>query len=632
MEDYLISYDKFENAGVLTQVEEDTPGTWQRLKVSAQNIDKNAIRGKNEIRLPWYQMLDLIREFLPLQRMLKFRFTTDESSKKIMSRFAEEYRLSRESRPAGETPILEGDIQGRLDSMGFTKEKRELQKFQLRDVVKLIGIPNGANFSVPGSGKTTVTLAVHLLTCTERDKLLVICPKSAFPVWDSIIAECIEPSDNWAYNTGRFLNLSGMDEHTLVKNFSSENRYFFTNYEHFVSKRDVFSYILSIYSVHMVLDEAHRMKAGEQSQRGSALLSVANLPKRKDILTGTPMPQSKHDIQAQLDFLYPGVRLGMRIDRGEPPSSVIGKYYTRTTKIELEIPPMKRNFIHVPMSPAQSALYSIIRNEALSQLSELRTNNQFDVIRARRSVLRLLQIASNPLLALQGMSDDSQVLENGIISALRKEPISTKMQAAIKIARENSLVGRKSVIWTIFTKNINDLEAYLADLNPVSIYGAVPTGDDNDISSREGRLKKFHKDDSCMVLIANPAAAGEGISLHEACHEAIYLDRSYISTHYLQSIDRIHRLGLPDGTETNVHIIQAAPPAGLGSIDYSVSRRLATKIRALEQLLNDRDLHQIALDEENAPEPIDFNFERDDLEDLIQELESNIPFDEESAI
>ena len=230
MEDYLISYDISENCGVLTQVEEDTLSTWQRLKVSAQNIDGYAIRGKNEIRLPWYQMLDLIREFLPLQRMLKFRFITDESSKKIVARFVDEYRQSRESRQASESPILEHDIQKRLDLMGFTKEKRELQKFQLRDVAKLIGIPNGANFSVPGSGKTTVTLAVHLLTCNEHDKLLVICPKSAFPVWDSIIAECIEPSDNWAYNTGRFLNLSGMDEHTLVKNFSLKGRYFFTNY------------------------------------------------------------------------------------------------------------------------------------------------------------------------------------------------------------------------------------------------------------------------------------------------------------------------------------------------------------------------------------------------------------------
>ncbi|MEJ0009500.1 MAG: hypothetical protein WDN72_02600 [Alphaproteobacteria bacterium] len=106
-----------------------------------------------------------------------------------------------------------------------------------------------------------------------------------------------------------------------------------------------------------------------------------------------------------------------------------------------------------------------------------------------------------------------------------------------------------------------------------------------------------------MVLIANPAAAGEGISLHTICHDAIYLDRSYVSTHYLQSIDRIHRLGLAPDVETNIHIYRTKAPAGLGSVDLSVSRRLAQKIHGLEHLLDDQDLRQLALDEDNADDP-----------------------------
>ncbi len=171
------------------------------------------------------------------------------------------------------------------------------------------------------------------------------------------------------------------------------------------------------------------------------------------------------------------------------------------------------------------------------------------------------------------------------------------------------------------------MEQLVADLNPVSIYGEIKSGDAQDLSTREGRLRRFHVNDACMVLIANPAAAGEGISLHEVCHEAIYLDRSYVSTHYLQSIDRIHRLGLLPGTVTNITILQSAPPVGLGSIDYSVSRRLARKIHSLQQLLNDPDLHLVALDEENAEEPIDYNLDIDDVADLIEELEGNMPYD-----
>jgi hypothetical protein len=123
------------------------------------------------------------------------------------------------------------------------------------------------------------------------------------------------------------------------------------------------------------------------------------------------------------------------------------------------------------------------------------------------------------------------------------------------------------------------------------------------------------------VLIANPAAAGEGISLHTVCHNAIYADRSYVSTHYLQSIDRIHRLGLPPDQETHIHIYRTRAPAQIGSVDLSVSRRLAQKIRGLEQTLGDPDLHQLAYDEENADDPIDYSVELQDLIDLIAELE-----------
>lgn len=172
----------------------------------------------------------------------------------------------------------------------------------------------------------------------------------------------------------------------------------------------------------------------------------------------------------------------------------------------------------------------------------------------------------------------------------------------------------------------------LADLNPVTLYGAVPSGDPTDFDTREGRIKRFHDDDDCMVMIANPAAAGEGISLHMAAHEALYLDRSYVSTHFLQSIDRIHRLGLPEGTTTNVHIFQTRSPMGLGCIDHSVSRRLAKKVRALQELLDDEDLNKIALDEENADEPIDYDIDVQDLVDLVEELEGRKAFDENEGV
>ena len=133
-------------------------------------------------------------------------------------------------------------------------------------------------------------------------------------------------------------------------------------------------------------------------------------------------------------------------------------------------------------------------------------------------------------------------------------------------------------------------------------------------------------------MIANPAAAGEGISLHKVCHNAIYVDRNYISTHYLQSIDRIHRLGLDADQETNIFIYRSKAPAEIGSIDMSVSRRLTNKIRNMQELLNDPDLHEIAYDEEQADDPIDYNIEIQDIIDLISELENRTPVSDADSL
>ncbi len=630
MEEITISYDSDGNLGILSPAKINDSNVWDRLVSSALNYDPNATVVQAKIRLPWYQLLSILREYSPLQRQLGFKFVTDQSSKELVHKFIQETKVAIAARNQEIVQLTEEEIKDRLIALGF--EKRDLKWFQKRDVARLVSIPSGANFSVPGAGKTTVALAIHLLTCSKTDKLLVVCPKAAFTAWDEIIEACVGESENWAFEK-EFTNLSRLDDRALVDTFNSaDKKFFYTNYENFASRKEIFGFLLSTNATHLVLDESHRMKAGQFSQRGAALLSVANLPKRKDILSGTPMPQDSYDLQAQLDFLWPGSSLGLRVQKGENPSTVIDGLFTRTTKEELGLPPAKRKFVKVQMTSAQAALYGIVKNDVLRQLSSFRDGRGGDIIRARKSVMRLLQLGSNPILAIRGISQDIFLADHALINAIVQDPRSPKIEEVCRIVRENKGKCRKTVVWTIFTQNILDLERELSDLNPVSLYGEVPSGEATDDSTREGRLRKFHIDSTCWVMIANPAAAGEGISLHEVCHEAVYLDRSYVSTHYLQSIDRIHRLGLKPGTETNITIVQIASPAGLGSIDFSVSRRLALKIRALEQLLNDHDLHLIALDEENAQEPIDYTVDVQDIADLINELEGRVEFDEEQGV
>jgi hypothetical protein len=613
--------------GVFRKTGEISSPIWERLNTRVASNPRSRV-AENTLEIPWADVLGILRDYgtAASQREMHFRFRPEGSALHKVQQFVRETTAARASKGKLTTAFSTDEIQSRLLAKGFT---RELRPFQIRDLSQLLSLPHGANFSVPGAGKTTVTFALHLLASQGTEHLLVIAPKAAFPAWRDIVSECMSPTatveDQQPF---KFLDgTEGQNDESL----RSGHRRFIISYDLLVRQQGVITSYLMRQPVHVVLDESHRMKAGTASQRGALLMSISSLPVRRDILSGTPMPQHASDMASQLAFLWPGQGLDLQIERGVPPRDVLGSLYVRTTKSELGLTPARRFFHDVSMSAGQLALYGVVRNEILRQLTKAISSPSLDLLSARKSVMRLLQLSVNPTLALQGMARDRREISSGIADKVVEEGASEKMRQVCAHARKLGHQGKKVVIWTIFTQSILDLELLLADLNPVSLYGGVPSGLPTDPTTREGRLRRYHQDPNCKVMIANPAAAGEGISLHTVCHDAIYLDRSYVSTHYLQSIDRIHRLGLKPGTDTNIHIYRTRAPAELGSVDLSVSRRLASKIRGLQNLLDDTDLHALALDEENADDPVDYDTELQDLIDLVEELEGRQAFDEEEA-
>lgn len=608
---------------------EGAPATsiWERLQQTVINLGLDYSFGPNSIELTWAGILTIVGQFASQQKALGFRFSPrDDEARGRLSAFVQQFKQIQQSKGSLHLAISRDEIEARLVAAGFT---RKLKPFQLRDLQRLLSLENGANFSVPGAGKTTVTLALHLLTRKPGQVLLVIGPKASFPAWREVVGECMR-LDAPDGNAEPFTILTASGD-ALAKALASGATRFVISYDLMIQNAEILTSFAAQNKVHLVLDEAHRMKAGFGSQRGSLLLNIAPLPVRRDILTGTPMPQQPSDIQSQLDFLWPGAGLGLQVSRGVAPRQVLGELYVRTTKQDLGLPKPHRHFLSVPMAEGQMALYGIVKNEFLRQVSTLGLDGRFDAPAAKRSVMRLLRLSANPVLALRSIADDALQMDSGILDKVIEEGPSTKMRAVADHARTLAKEGRKCVVWTIFTDTIQQMELLLADLNPVSLYGAVPSGEPSDPFTREGRIRRFHEDPSCMVIIANPAAAGEGISLHKVCHDAIYLDRSYVTTHYLQSIDRIHRLGLPPGVETNIYIYRTLAPLGLGCIDHSVSHRLRQKLRALQALLDDADLHEIAFDEENSDDPIAWDISPDDVRDLIEVLEGRASYTDEDS-
>ena len=106
------------------------------------------------------------------------------------------------------------------------------------------------------------------------------------------------------------------------------------------------------------------------------------------------------------------------------------------------------------------------------------------------------------------------------------------------------------VVWSYFVGTLTRIgeECSRQGIHGKTIWGGTPTGEDAGDASRAAIIQEFTDFKSSLdVLIANPAACAESISLHKTCGHAIYYDLSYNCAQYLQSLDRIHRVG---GSET----------------------------------------------------------------------------------
>ena len=93
------------------------------------------------------------------------------------------------------------------------------------------------------------------------------------------------------------------------------------------------------------------------------------------------------------------------------------------------------------------------------------------------------------------------------------------------------------------------------------------------------------------MLTAKPAACAEAISLNRECHNAIYVDRTFNCGQFLQSMNRIHRIGLPVGVQTVYWL-----PILDCAIERSVNTRLSLRQRIMYDFLGD-DAPVIDMDE-----------------------------------
>lgn len=480
--------------------------------------------------------------------------------------------------------------------------RRGLRPFQLRDLARILALSHGANFSVPGAGKTSVAYAVYE---TERARgrvarMLVVAPLSAFDAWIEEAAECLEPVPVISRLDGR---IPAKTEVLLV------------NYQRLVARYERIAAWVLAEPTQVILDEAHRMKRGRNGEWGSACLDLAHLAIRRDILTGTPAPQHPSDFEALMEFLWPHQSrriLPAGITIADPPPAVMADVsrrlkplFARTNKDELGLDKPKLRVELVEMKPLQAEIYAALRSRYGRAMLTMRDRTMFGDLGV--VVMYLIEAATNPALLASAVGGtaastvwppvpipEGSTLAEKVRSYSRFET-PRKIETLVAMLAANVELGRKTLVWSNFVANLLELQRVLAPHHPALVYGGVPSGEETDIVTRESELRRFRHDDDCRVLLANPAAMSEGISLHHACHDAIYVDRTFNAGQHLQSIDRIHRLGLAPGTETRITFLVSQ-----GTIDETVDDRVRIKAERLGTMLSDANLVTMALPDEEA--------------------------------
>ncbi len=499
------------------------------------------------------------------------------------------------------------------------KDGIELKWYQKLGVLHAITIGNSANFSVPGSGKTWMGYSTFFKMKDDQkivDKLLIIGPKVSFKAWEKeyeMMTGC----------TPSIKKIAGTQSQRedIFRNDDAE--IYFINYALLSREQENIVRLLTKNNNNflVIADESHNFK-NWRSERARAMNEISSSCTRKMILTGTMMPKELHDLYPQFQFLLSDRGILPNFDRfrtmypNDNPDSIrevselVNPFFFRVNKTRLDLPPQT---IHPPeiveMYPIQRRIYNVVANVARQGDERYRGDlvalNQW----RRRIMVFLIEAATDPSLLptnnqfTENISNVSEIrldrlLEN--YETIEEENPPRKLVRAMELARETIQRNEKVIIWCSFINTIKKLETLFNEegINTRIVYGAIAQDEDeNEDDNRVMRIDEFREDPNVNVLIANPATLAESVSLHRECHHAIYLDRTFNGGHYMQSLERIHRVGLAPNTVTRYDIIQSEL-----SIDQTIDDRLERKRSDMNRFLENADLATMRFQEENPEE------------------------------
>lgn len=422
-----------------------------------------------------------------------------------------------------------------------------------------------AIFDEQGLGKTggTIVAAEYLISHGAIERALVVCPSTLIGNWVSEIKNFSElPIVEIGSRTA-----AARKKRWLV----DENGIYVVNYEALLRDSLHCSAFLRRKKTWLILDESQKVK-NPYAKTTNAIIRLARLASRRCLMSGTAVANRLHDIWSQFRILDGGKLFGLDFEKdflskyayiadpfghmqivgyknSDEIKDRIRRISIRRLKTEvLDLPPKVFSKIPVELSEKQRAIYGSIEDasdDEIIQCIELGIPLPDNTLRTH---IRKIQAASNPKLLPATVFSDTP----------------SKMEALDEIVESTlSAPDSKIVIWSCFIDTIKEIASRYKEYGVVTVFGEIP------ITDRPEVISKFQNDDSVRVFVGNPACAGAGITLTRAS-TAVYYDRDFNLSNFLQSQDRIHRIGQV-GTCT-IFILVA-----VGTIDEVIDKALTAK-------------------------------------------------------
>jgi SNF2 family DNA or RNA helicase len=408
-----------------------------------------------------------------------------------------------------------------------------------------------------GTGKTWLILetAAHLYRTHVINAVLVIAPSGVHRTWleDELPAHLADDvarasrlmawrsdragSQRWARAEASLLKHEGLSWLTM-------------NYEAVITARGklLVQRFLHQRRVLMVLDEAHHVKT-PSAKRSRVLINLGRRAHVRRVLTGTPVANSPLDLYAQLRFLDEGFwrREGMstfaafkhryciletrRFGDGPIFNQVVGfrrleelhaylaGVSSRVLKEDaLDLPPKLYQKRYVTLTQEQRRVYDELRDELTVLLD---SGERITAPQAIVNLLRLQQV----ICGYVPVDENRELVE--IVGP------NPRIEELVDVVNE---AAGQVIVWARFRADVDRIVAALSSVNVTVRYDGAVGSDD-----RREAIRAFQAGEA-RFFVGNPAAAGEGLTLHAAT-TVIYYSNSFKLTERLQSEDRAHRIG-----------------------------------------------------------------------------------------